>query len=276
MSNPNLLTPTVYRVVENLSEAPDIATLYLEPPADTQSLGEPGQFNMLYAFGTGEVPISICRGPTPDGLIGHTIRAVGPATRALIKLQPGESVGLRGPYGSRWPLEEAKHKNVLLVAGGLGLVPIRSAIDFILANRSKYGRVVLLYGARSPQGIVYMTELENWASDHDIKVALTVDHASADWDGNVGVATDLIENIALEPADAVAMICGPGLMMRFTVAALENAGWDAASIVLSMERNMKCAVGVCGRCQYGPNFICKDGPVFNYGQIEHLFRVGGI
>lgn len=231
---------------------------------------------MLYVFGVGEVPISICRGPSNDGLIGHTIHAVGPATRALINLQPGDSVGLRGPYGSTWPMEITKQKDVLLVAGGLGLVPIRPVIHQILADRASYGRVTLLYGARNPEGVIYAHELQSWGADHEIDVEITVDHATTGWEGNVGVVTDLIQNIALEPADAVSMICGPGLMMRFTVAALENAGWDPTSIYLSMERNMKCALGVCGRCQFGPNFICKDGPVLNYGKIEKLYRIGGI
>jgi NAD(P)H-flavin reductase len=231
---------------------------------------------MLYAFGIGEVPISICRGPTEDGLIGHTIHAVGPTSKALTMLQPGDTVGLRGPFGSQWPLESAKQKNLLFIAGGLGLVPIRPAIDQILADRASYDRVVLLYGARSPEDIVYKTEIETWARQYDIDVQLAVDHATTGWSGKVGVVTDLLENIALEPTDTVAVICGPGLMMRFTVAALENAGWDPTSVYLSMERNMKCALGICGRCQYGPNFICKDGPVFQYRKIEHLFRVTGI
>jgi NAD(P)H-flavin reductase len=276
VSTPNPLVPNVYRVAENISESTDIATLYLEPPAGTQYQGAPGQFNMLYAFGIGEVPVSISRGPTADGLIGHTIRAVGATTKALIGLQPGDSIGLRGPYGSSWPLEITKRKDVLLVAGGLGLVPLRPVIDQIIANRSAYGHVVLLYGVQSPENIVYVSELDSWASQHDFEVELTVDRATAGWLGNVGIVTDLIQNITLEPTNTVAMICGPGLMMRFSVAALENTGWDSTSIFLSMERNMKCAIGMCGRCQYGPTFICKDGPVFNYSQIEHLFRIAGI
>jgi len=163
-----------------------------------------------------------------------------------------------------------------LVAGGLGLAPMRPVVDHILADRGSFGRVVLLYGARSPQDIIFEADLNTWAARPDLELEITVDHATAGWNGNVGVVTELIETRGLDPEATLSMVCGPGLMMRFTVAALEDVGCASASIFVSMERNMKCAIGQCGRCQYGPNFICRDGPIFRYDKIKTLFRIADI
>ena len=276
MSSSHSLLPQIYRVAERRPEIENVVTLCLEPETGGPCLGAPGQFSMLYAFGVGEVPMSISRCPSGNGPVWHTVRAVGPVSTALSRLQAGDAVGWRGPYGNVWPLDAARKKDVLLVAGGLGLAPMRPVVDHILANRESFGRAVLLYGARSPQDIVYGAELETWASCHDLEVEITVDHATGGWNGHVGVVTSLIETMRLDPEAAVSMVCGPGLMMRFTVAALEDAGCEPASIFVSMERNMKCAIAQCGRCQYGPNFICRDGPIFRYDKIKTLFRIADI
>ena len=230
----------------------------------------PGQFNMLYLFGVGEVPISISGDPEQAGVMVHTTRAVGTVTKAMKQLKRGEMVGLRGPYGRPWPVEEARGGDVVIVAGGIGLAPLRPVICHLLARREDYGRIVLLYGTRSPADILYRQELEAWRARLDLEVAVTVDRASGDWRGSVGLVTGLIPRAPFDPARTTAMICGPEVMMRYTVAELQRRGVDPARIFLSMERNMKCAVGFCGHCQFGPTFICRDGAVYAYPEIGHL------
>jgi NAD(P)H-flavin reductase len=201
----------------------------------------------------------------------HTIRAVGATTRALQKLKRGDPVGVRGPFGTSWPVDQAHGQDVVLVAGGIGLAPIRPALHHILQHRALYGRVVLLYGARSPHDILYAKELREWRGRFDAEVEVTVDRATVEWQGGVGVVTKLIQRSPFDPMSAMAMICGPEVMIRFASLAFEKRGMTAGSIYVSMERNMKCAVGVCGHCQFGPHFVCKDGPVFRYDRIEPFF-----
>ncbi|MEO0330069.1 MAG: FAD/NAD(P)-binding protein, partial [Bacteroidota bacterium] len=230
----------------------------------------PGQFNMLYAFGHGEVPISMSGNTADSDKLVHTIRNVGSVTAALQKLKVGDSVGVRGPFGSSWPLEAAKGKNILVIAGGLGLAPLRSAIYYLLANPLDYGIISLLYGTRDPSSILFADELDEWSQS--ISVGLTVDSATPDWKGRVGVVMDL-----LSPQDSfqntVALVCGPEIMMRFCAYALLDRGLTSEDIYVSMERNMKCALGFCGRCQYGPYFVCHDGPVFSFDRVERLFKI---
>lgn len=232
---------------------------------------EPGQFNMLYLFGTGEVPISISGDPGNTKEIVHTIRAVGTVTNAMAELRKGDTIGLRGPYGSSWPLASAKEKDLLIVAGGLGLAPLRPAILHALNHRDDYRRVSILYGARSPADLLYRKEIEQWRGRLDTKVEVTVDRAGADWFGNVGVVPALLSDIEIEPAQTVAFVCGPEIMMRFTVRELRRLGVPGSQVYVSMERNMKCGAGLCGHCQYGPTFVCKDGPVYAFDQIERIF-----
>jgi NAD(P)H-flavin reductase len=228
----------------------------------------PGQFNMIYLFGVGEVPISISGNPARSNALVHTVRAVGTVTKPLVTLKRGDVLGVRGPFGSSWPVEEAKGSDVVIVAGGIGLAPLRPALYYLLSHRDAYGRVVLLYGARTPADLLYTRELEEWRGRFDIEVEVTVDAASGDWRGNVGVVTTLIPWARFEPSDTVAMVCGPEVMMRFTVQALQERGVAAENTFISMERNMKCAVGFCGDCQFGPTFICKDGPIFRCDRME--------
>jgi len=263
--------PVPFKIEKVVPELPDSFTLTLTPQeAEPPFVFAPGQFNMLYAFGHGEVPISLSGNPADTGKLIHTIRNVGSVTAALQKLRAGDSVGVRGPFGSSWPIEAARDRNVLIMAGGLGLAPLRSAIYYLLANRSDYGTISLLYGSRDPRSILFADEVEEWSQK--IRVSLTVDSASPDWNGQVGVVTELLSQRELVP-NTVALICGPEIMMRFCAYALLDGGLPPADIYVSMERNMKCALGFCGRCQYGPYFVCHDGPVFSFDRVEQLFKI---
>jgi NAD(P)H-flavin reductase len=233
----------------------------------------PGQFNMLYAFGLGEVAISISGDPAEQDRIVHTVRAVGAVSGALARLRRGAVIGLRGPYGSCWPVAEAEGSDVVMVAGGLGLAPLRPVIYRVVARRERYGRVVLLYGGRGPSDILYRRDLEKWRQRLDVDIEVTVDHAAADWRGNVGVVPALISRISFDPRHTVALVSGPEIMMRFTIAALRDRGVSNDQIHVSMERNMKCAVGLCGHCQFGPSFACRDGPVFRLDRVAPLFNL---
>lgn len=265
------MLPTVCRIQRVRTDTHDTFTLDLEFDGNNKPFRfAPGQFNMLYHFGTGEVPISISADPN-SGFLQHTIRAVGPVTKAIRRLRPDDMLGVRGPFGSAWPIGGAIGRDIIIVAGGIGLAPLRSVLYHVLAVREKFGKVFLLYGARSPAEILYRDELEQWRGRFDLEVRVTVDHAGSDWRGNVGIVTTLISRAAFNPSTALAMICGPEVMMRFTVRELHKRGIPSDRIYLSMERNMKCAIGFCGRCQYGPTFICKDGPVFRLDRIEPIF-----
>lgn len=264
------MVPRPFVVKRFRKETDDTFTLELEPrEGRSRFVFSPGQFNMIYVYGVGEVPISISGSQSTPGLI-HTTRAVGTVTKAMAKLKKGDVVGIRGPYGTTWPVKEAQSHDVVVVAGGIGLPPLRGAIHEILANRKDYGKVVLLYGVRTPADILFKDELEQWRARFDMEVFITVDRAVADWRGNVGVVTTLISKAGFDPQNTVAMVVGPEVMMRFTALEFIKRGVKANSIYLSMERNMKCGIGLCGHCQFGPLFICKDGPVFRYSQIKDL------
>jgi NAD(P)H-flavin reductase len=266
------MIPRPHRIRRIQRETKDTFTFDLVPADNAAPISfAPGQFNMVYVTGVGEVPISISGDPDRPELLVHTIRAVGATTRALQKLKRGDQVGVRGPFGTRWPVDQAHGQDIVLVAGGIGLAPIRPVVYHVLRHRALYGRVVLLYGARTPHDILYARELRDWRGRFDAEVEVTVDRATIEWQGGVGVVTKLIQRSPFDPSSAVAMICGPEVMIRFASLALEKRGMTTASIHVSMERNMKCAVGLCGHCQLGPHFVCKDGPVFRYERIEPLF-----
>jgi NAD(P)H-flavin reductase len=268
---PGPMVPASFRVVHRTPETDDTWTLDLQPRhAHAVPDFAPGQFAMLYAFGVGEAPISVSGDLTGPGPLVHTIRAVGAVTAALCKLSPGQDVGVRGPFGTAWPLAEAEGRDVMVVAGGIGLAPLRPVIYQLLANRERYGKVVVLYGGRSPAELLYPGELEHWRGRFDMQVEVAVDSAPGDWRGTVGVVTKLIPRADLDPDQAVAMVCGPEVMMRFTAAALEERGLARERIFVSMERSMSCAIGLCGHCQLRELFICKDGPVFPLDRIEPL------
>jgi NAD(P)H-flavin reductase len=256
-------------------ETADTFTLVLDPP-DGPLPFAPGQFHMLSLPGVGEVPISISGDPARPETVVHTVRAVGSVTRALQRLVAGATVGLRGPYGTAWPMERALGHDLVIVAGGIGLAPLRPAVYHALAHRGQYGRVVLLYGARSPKDILYARELREWRGRFDVEVEVTVDRATADWQGSVGVVTRLVDRSPFDPSSALAFLCGPEVMIRFGVMALSRRGVPDGSLFVSLERNMKCAVGLCGHCQLGPYFVCRDGPVFAYDRVRDLLRLAEV
>ena len=253
-----------WRVRACIRESPDTVTLALEPDAPFGFA--PGQFNMLYAEGIGEAPISISGDPARTGTVLHTIRAVGAVTRALCAARPGDLVSVRGPYGTSWPLAETG-SDLLIVAGGIGLPPLRPAIYDALAQRDRYGRIILLYGARTPADLLFTGELAAWRGRFDLTVEVTVDVADRDWRGDVGVVPGLIRRVTFDPVRTTAFMVGPEIMMRFTVRALQEAGLPDERIYLSMERSMTCAAGLCGHCQLGPFLICRDGPVLSYPRL---------
>jgi NAD(P)H-flavin reductase len=266
-----------YAVKHTQQETYDTFTFELEPKNKTRAFSfAPGQFNMLYVFGVGEVPISISGDPAKSETLVHTTRAVGTVTNAMWKLRNGDLLGVRGPFGTGWPVEEAKGKDVVIVTGGLGLPPLRPSLYQLLSRKQEYGKLVLLYGARTPEDIVYGQEIEQWRKGSDLAVDVTVDRASGQWRGNVGVVTTLIPKATFDPAKTIAMVCGPEIMMRFTIAELQRRGIPDKSIYFSMERNMKCGFGFCGHCQFGPFFVCKDGPVFRYDRVKPFFGRGEI
>lgn len=273
MTAPDPFLPQPWRVERRRRELIGAVTLELAPLAGARPDFAPGQFNMLYVFGVGEVAISLSGDAERGTTFVHTLRNVGAVSGALTALPVGASVGVRGPFGRGWPLAEAEGADLLLVAGGLGLAPLRPALYAILARRERYGRVVIMVGSRSPEDILYRRELEHWRRRPDLEVLLTVDHADADWRGHVGVVPALIPHAGLDPAETLALVCGPEVMMRFTANALLAAGIRPERIHLSMERNMKCAVGQCGHCQFGPFFVCKDGPVLRYDRIGTILAV---
>jgi NAD(P)H-flavin reductase len=272
MTAPDPMLPTPLRVGRVTRETHDTVTFELKrPTGDEPLIFSPGQFNMLYAFGVGEVPISISGDPSRTDRLVHTLRVVGAVTRSLAGVKRGDIIGARGAYGTHWPLETAVGNDVVIVAGGIGLAPLRPAIYEIGARRERYGNVSVLYGARTPADILYARESAIWAGRYDIRVETTVDRGTPDWKRQVGVVPSLIRRARFEPKNTVAMICGPEIMARFAVIELRKLGVPKRSIYISMERNMKCAVGFCGHCQFGPEFVCKDGPVFAYSRIRDLF-----
>jgi NAD(P)H-flavin reductase len=267
------MLPVAYVVADKRQELGDTWTLELEP-ANGEGVGVfgPGQFSMLYAFGAGEVPISVSGGGGAGEPLGHTVRAVGAATRAICAAEPGEQLGVRGPFGNTWPLAAAEGGDVVVVTGGIGLAPLRLAVKQLIVHRDSYREVSLLYGARNPEEMLYPGELQRWR-DAGIDVATTVDSAPANWEGRVGLVTTLIPDAGIEGERTTALVCGPEVMMRFVSAALRKRGVAPERIHLSLERNMKCAVGHCGHCQLAHKFVCKDGPVFPLGRIETLLGV---
>lgn len=270
--DPMVPRPMVIR--RNTWETDDTFTLLMDP---VEQNGEgftflPGQFNMLYVPGIGESAISISSDPTKKGSIAHTIHRVGTVTTALSQLKRGDVIGVRGPYGSSWPVDKARGLDVCIAAGGIGLAPLRPVLYSIFRRRKDYGRIVLLYGARSPLDLLYRVELEQWSKLYQVDVLVTVDRGDSTWKGHIGVVTNLFSYIKLDSAATFAMVCGPEIMMQYTVQSVLQRGISPENLYVSMERNMKCAVGFCGHCQYGPYFICKDGPVFSYPQISSLFE----
>ncbi|MER7466375.1 FAD/NAD(P)-binding protein [Streptomyces sp. NPDC097981] len=263
------LAPLPHRVVDRREETRDTVTLTLEPAGEPLGPFAPGRFAMVYAFGVGEIPVSVSR--TSGGqVLAHTVRAVGAVSRALYALQPGAPVGVRGPFGTGWDTAAAHGRDVLVIAGGIGLAPLRPLIHTVLAEPDAYGRLNVLAGARTPGDLLYPDEVPGWRRPF---AAVTVDLPSDDWTGRVGVVTALIGEARFAPENTTAFVCGPEVMIRATARALVHRGVHPARIQVSLERNMRCATGHCGHCQLGPLLLCRDGPVIGYDQAESLLTV---
>jgi NAD(P)H-flavin reductase len=257
------MVPAGFRVAARRQDTTDTWTLEL----DGTLAFEPGQFTMLGVPGCGEVPISISGDPGDPGRLVHTVRAVGAATSAICASEPGRVLGVRGPFGRPWPVDAIEGADVVIAAGGVGLAPLRPAVLRLLARRERYGRVAVLYGGRDPEQLLYPRELERWR-ERGADVGVTVDSAGRGWRGRVGVVTKLIDHAAFDPASAVALVCGPEVMMMFAVQALRRRGVATDRVHVSMERNMQCGIGHCGHCQLGPTLVCRDGPVYRYEELE--------
>lgn len=267
--DPMVTQPVAVRRI--IWENDDTFTLTLDMSAFSEGFHFlPGQFNMVYVYGIGEAAISISSDPARTGTLDHTIHRVGLVTTALAQKKRGDSIGIRGPYGSSWPIEAARGKDVCIISGGIGLAPLRPIVYRMLKNRDDYGRMILLYGGRSPLDLLYRVELEKWANDYNVEVLVTVDRGDSSWKGHIGVVTALFQYIKLDARATVAYVCGPEIMMRYTIDELERRGLPQNHVYLSMERNMKCAVGFCGHCQMGPTFICKEGPVYPLPRVRSL------
>jgi anaerobic sulfite reductase subunit B len=263
--------PARYVVTGRHAETCDTVTLMLRPAGNPIEPPRPGQFTMLYAFGVGEVPVSISGFHRGEVLV-QTIRAVGAVTRALCAAAPDDMIGVRGPFGTDWQVNIADGRDMLIVAGGIGLAPLRPVVLTALDQRARYDRVVLLVGARSPEELIFTRELETWQR-RGADVRVTVDHGHAGWDGRVGLVTSLIEHAVDDPGDTAAFVCGPEIMMRLSADMLVRRGVPAADIRVSLERNMRCGAALCGHCQLGPLLLCRDGPVVSYAEAAPLVTI---
>jgi NAD(P)H-flavin reductase len=271
--NPYL--PREAEIVARTAESADIFSLDLRLTDGEPYAFEPGQFNMLYLYGCGEVPISIVAETSGDDTLSHTIRALGRVTRGLAKLGVGDRIGLRGPFGRGWPMREAEGRNVIVVTGGLGCAPSVSIIHHILTHRQNYRRLSILQGVKHTDDLIWREQYDAWARMDDVQVLLAADIAHPGWDGHVGLVTALFDQLSLDPEDTLAMLCGPEIMMRASAEDLHARGLAPDSIHLSMERNMQCAVGHCGHCQFGQHFVCRDGPVFRWPEVRDLLGARG-
>ncbi len=265
---PMLPRPFVVRRVGR--ETADTATLTLGALDGTPTAFAPGQFTVIGKPGWGEVPISISGDPARHGQLDHTVRAVGDASRALVRAHPGDTLLLRGPYGVGWDVADGIGGNVVIVAGGIGLAPLRPALLEVLAHRSRYRRVFLVYGSRAPHEMLFARQLERWRGRFDVEVDVTVDAATPEWRGHVGLVTSVLPRATLDPDETLALVCGPEIMMRITADALVAQGLRPDRIKVSLERSMKCGVGLCGHCQLRELFVCMDGPVFRYDRVAAL------
>lgn len=276
MTNPYLIHPAT--IVSKAREAEDVTTYRLqlvEERVRQRFRFAAGQFNMVYLLGAGEVAISIVSDPDEPEFLDHTIRAVGRITKAMAALGPGDVVGIRGPFGQGWPLEEARGRNLVIVTGGLGCAPVAGAIEYIFRRRDQYGSVKILHGVKTPQDLLFRERFDAWRDSPDTEVLLTSDQPDKAWRHHVGVVTELFEQVSIDPAKSMVLMCGPEIMMRLGVPILIRRGIPASAVYVSLERHMECGIGLCGHCQMGPYFLCKDGPVMRYDRVARwLGRTG--
>jgi sulfhydrogenase subunit gamma (sulfur reductase) len=270
--------PFEAEIIERIQESPSLFTLRLrftDPSVHKAYQFEPGQFNMLYLYGVGEVPISIVSDPMDEHIYDHTIRAVGRVTKGLSTLQQGDRIGIRGPYGRGWPLEQAEQKDIVIVTGGLGCAPTVSVINYIMKRRERFGIVNIVQGVKHSSDFIWRERYDQWRSAPNTNVLLAADAGDAIWPWHIGPVTGLFDRLEFDSENVIVMMCGPEGMMRVVIQYMLEQGLGECDLWLSMERNMQCAVGHCGHCQYGDKFICKDGPVFCYEQVMDLFGVKG-
>lgn len=269
----NIYLPSIATVREVRPETPDISTYVVsfdDAELRESFTFEPGQFAELSIFGVGECPIGIASSPTREGSLEFCVRSVGTVTNAIHDLEVGGKVGVRGPLGNSWPTTEIEGKDLLFIGGGIGLPPLRSLIQYVLDNRDRYGAVQIVYGARSPQDLVYKEELKEWEERPDVGLYVTVDVGDDTWDGPVGFVPPFLKDINPSPENKVAFTCGPPIMIKLVVEALEEMGYADADIITTLEMKMKCGVGKCGRCNIGDKYICRDGPVFSFEELRSL------
>ncbi|MEO8048626.1 MAG: FAD/NAD(P)-binding protein [Nitrospirota bacterium] len=265
-------------IMEKIREAEDIDTYrlrFVDAQVRRTYRFAAGQFNMVYLFGVGEVAISIVSDPDHPELLDHTIRVAGRVTKAIAELQPGDVLGIRGPFGTGWPLDEAQRKDVVIVTGGLGCAPVVGAIEYIFRRRDRFGAVKILHGVKTPHDLLYRERFDAWRRHPDTEVLLTSDQPDKTWHYHIGVVTELFEQVSMDPTKSIVLMCGPEIMMRLGVPILMRRGMSATAIYVSLERHMECGIGLCGHCQLGPYFLCKDGPVMRYDRVAPwLGRVG--
>lgn len=276
MSNPYL--PYEAEVVERIQESATIFTLRLrftDAEQHARYRFEPGQFNMVYLYGVGEVPISIVSDPEDETVYDHTIRVVGRVTRGLAKVKQGDRVGIRGPYGRGWPLLEAEGRDVLIVTGGLGCAPVVSVINYIVQRRERFGRLTIMQGVKHADDLLWKERYQRWSQMPDTQVIVAADKGGLQWPWRIGPLIGMFDELDLKPEQSIVMMCGPEGMMQAAILRLRKMGMADDMLFMSMERNMQCAVGHCGHCQYGGQFICKDGPVFSYHEIKDIFGTVG-
>jgi len=275
--NPYLIHPAT--IVDKIRESDTIHTYRLR--IDNEDVRRryrflAGQFNMLYMFGVGEVAISIVSDPDEPELLDHTIRAVGRVTKSIAGLNPGDTLGIRGPFGQGWPLHEAQKRDVVIVTGGLGCAPVVGAIEYIFRRREGYGSVKILHGVKTPEDLLFRERFDSWRKQPDTEVLLTSDQPGKIWRHHVGVVTELFEMVSIDPATTMVLMCGPEIMMRLGVPILLRRGIPNTAVYVSLERHMECGIGLCGHCQMGPYFICKDGPVMRYDRVEQWMGKTGV
>ncbi len=278
MSNLNHFIPLEAEIVARDQDSPSIFTLHLkfiDRNHHQLFAFHPGQFNMVYLYGVGEVAISIVSDPDQKHLFSHTIRAIGRVTKAMQKLQVGDRIGIRGPFGRGWPLHQVKGKDILIVTGGLGCAPIVGVINYILARRNDYGHLKILQGVKHSDDFIFRKQYAIWQQSPHTEIHIAADQAVKKWPWYIGYVTDMIQSLTFTPENSVVMMCGPELMLHTAIKELMKKNISENNIYLSMERNMECGTGQCGHCQYGGLFICKDGPIFAYPEIKDLFSVSG-
>ena len=274
----NASLPHETEVVERIQESPTIFTLRLrftDPEQQAAFRFEPGQFNMLYLYGVGEVAISIVSDPEDENLFDHTIRVVGRVTRGMALLKSGDRLGVRGPYGRGWPLKQAQDRDVMIITGGLGCAPVVSVINYVIRRRDRFRRLVIMQGVKHSDDLIWRKQYARWSKERDTQVLVAANVGASLWPWHVGNVTELFDRVELDSSRAVVMMCGPEGMMQVAMEHLLDRGVQADNVYLSMERSMHCAVGFCGHCQYGGRFVCKDGPVFCYSDVKPLFGTRG-